>query len=659
MDPTGTDSGEHERGSRRRLAAVLFCDMVGYSGRMEKDEALAIRLVDELRRVADKTVSNHSGKVVKTMGDGFFAAFDSAVEAVRAALALQKELGARNQGMGEAELLLVRMGIHLGDLLQEGDDLMGSGVNVASRLEPLAPPEGIVISGEIHHQVRNQSNLAFRDLGQQRLRNIEELIHVYAVESAPGPQHAEAGTSAGPPAIAVLPFENMSPDPENEYFSDGVTEEIIMRLSKIHELRVVSRSATFQYKGKTVDPREAGRTLRADSVLEGSVRKHGNRLRVTAQLINAVDGYHLWSDQYDRDQEDVFGIQSEIAERVAESLRVELVPGERRQIRSQATGSIEAYDLYLKGRYFWNKRGEDDLRVAIRFFEQASELDPTFALAYAGLADAYVVLPGYSIAGDPRELYEKARAAAQRALELDETLAEAHTSLAMVKLSQDWDWESAEDGFKRAIQLNPNYATAHQWYAMQLDAMGRADEGLASAQRAQELDPVSAIISYWVALSLITLRQFDEAIEVLKGTLELHPESDFIHKELGKVYSMQGKFEEGIEQVQKAIFFSKSRDRFLPDLAIVYAMAGRADEATKTLEQHLAQAPGVYVSPMDVAYVHLALDDKDQAFQWMERAFEQRDSFLPAVIKSDPLLVDRLGDDPRYLELLRKLNLDD
>ncbi|MFQ5944807.1 MAG: adenylate/guanylate cyclase domain-containing protein [Anaerolineae bacterium] len=646
---------EEEGRPRRRLAAVLFCDMVGYTRLMDEDEAVALRLVDELRRIAADAVSEHAGEVVKTMGDGIFAAFESAVEAVRAALTIQRGLAARNTGEGAHEPLLVRIGIHLGDLLQEGDDLMGSGVNVASRLEPLAPPEGVVISGEIHQQVRNQSDLSFRDLGEQRLRNIEEPIRVYAVESAVEPQPA----AAGPPAIAVLPFQNMSPDPENEYFSDGVTEEIIMRLSKIHQLRVVSRSATFQYKGKSVDPREAGRTLRADSVLEGSVRKHGNRLRITAQLINAGDGYHLWSDQYDREEEDVFGIQSEIAERVAESLRVELMAGERRQIRSQATESVEAYDLYLKGRHFWNKRGEADLKVAIGFFEKASEVDPTFALAYAGLADAYVVLPGYTRAANPRDYREKARVAAQRALELDDTLAEAHTSLAMVKLHHDWDWEGAEEGFKRAIALNPNYATAYHWYSAHLGTVGRPGEALASARRAQELDPVSAIIGYEVAWRLMTLRQFDEAVRELKNTLEIHPESDFVHLMLGRAYLTQGKFEDGIKHIQRAIFFSKSRDRILPDLAVGYALAGRTEEAERTLERVMAQSPTVYVSPMDVAYVYLALDDKDQAFEWMERAFEERDSYLPAVIKSDPLLVDRLGDDPRYLDLLSRLDLAD
>src|SRR6266496_2575085 len=317
--------------------------MVGYSRLMEDSETQALRLLGDFHQIARQTIQQHSGDIINTMGDGFFAAFGSAVQAVRAAIVLQKELAARNRHEGSRQPLLARVGIHLGDLLQEGQQLFGSGVNVASRIEPLVPPGGIYISGEIYQQVRNHKDLSFRDLGERQLRNIKEPVRIYDLVPSEGEvesRRPEAPTSLSA-AVAVLPFQNMSSDPENEYFSDGMTEEILTRLCKIRELKVASRSTVFRYKGKGIDPRDVGRELGVGSVLEGSVRKLGNRLRITAQLINAVDGFHLWSEAYDRNLDDLFTIQDEVSESIAQALRVNLTEAEKAQLSAVPTRSIE------------------------------------------------------------------------------------------------------------------------------------------------------------------------------------------------------------------------------------------------------------------------------------------------------------------------------
>src|SRR5438094_4971480 len=348
--------------------------MVGYSRIMEESETQALELLEEFRQIAGKTIQEHSGGIIKTMGDGLFVAFSSAVDAVRAAVTIQKELAARNRRKGGHQPLLVRIGIHLGDLLQEGEDLFGSGVNVASRIQLLASPGGIYVSGEIYQQVRNHKDLFFRDLGERQLRNIKEPVKIYDLipgEEAGEPKSVEA--ASGLRAIAVLPFQNMSSDPDNEYFSDGMTEEILTRLSKIRELKVTSRSTVFRYKGKGIDPRDVGRELGVGSVLEGSVRKLGNRLRITAQLINAVDGFHLWSEAYDRNLDDLFTIQDEVSESIAQALRVNLTEAEKAQLSAVPTRSIEAYDYYSRGRHLFYQYTREGHRGAIEMYLKALE----------------------------------------------------------------------------------------------------------------------------------------------------------------------------------------------------------------------------------------------------------------------------------------------
>jgi serine/threonine-protein kinase len=376
------------------------------------------------------------------------------------------------------------------------------------------------------------------------------------------------------PSVAVLPFVNMSADPDNEYFSDGMTEEIINALAQVKDLRVAARTSSFSFKGKSHDVAAVGTKLNVATVLEGSVRKADTKLRITAQLINVADGYHLWSERYDREMDDVFAIQDEIATRIADRLKVKLVGGPDEPLVKPPTENLEAYQLYLKGRHLWNRRNKAGLEQAVEYFEQAIAEDSSFALAYSGLADAYLLLGSYGHL-TRAESHSRAKAAAEQALALDETLAEAHTSRGQV-LRSERDWRGEEEEYRRAIELNPSYATAHQWYATLLCALDRMDEALGEIRRAEELDPLSHAISVTVGVILLLARDYDGAIEQLHKTLELEPHFFSAHQVLGGAYALKGRYEQAIAATERAIELNPDSPDQLGGRATIYALWGRS-----------------------------------------------------------------------------------
>ena len=458
---------------------------------------------------------------------------------------------------------------------------------------------------------------------------------------------------AQPTAIAVLPFANMSPDGADEYFSDGMTEEIITALSKVEGLRVAARTSAFAFKGKRESVSEIGRQLRVGTVLEGSVRKAGDRLRVTAQLINVKDGYHLWAEAYDRDLRDVFAVQEEIAQAIVGALRVKL-SREATAMVVRPTTDLAAYDLYLKGRHAVNQRSGGSLVQAVAYFEQAVARDPRFAQAYAGLADAYVLLPGYSVTKSS-EAWPKGRAAAERALALDSTLAEAHTTLAYGKFLFESDWRAAEQGFRRAIALDPGYATAHHWYGDFLGGRGDLEGYLQEIRRAEALDPLSRQIGTEVGRALYALRRNDEAVAQLHQVLRTDPAFAGARVTLGRVYLQQGRLAEAIAEFQKAV---ELRDRNALDvayLASAYAVAGKRSEAQRLLVELEGRSRREHVPPTVLAIVHIGLGQDGRAFDLLERAVAEHDGWF-AEFSFYPTF-DPLRSHPRYAALLRALGL--
>src|SRR5436853_927906 len=454
-------------------------------------------------------------------------------------------------------------------------------------------------------------------------------------------------------SIAVLPFENLSGDPQNAYFSEGVQDEILTRLAKIAELKVISRTSTQRFKSAPNDLRQIAQQLGVANILEGSVQKANDQVRVNVQLINALTDAHLWADTYDRKLTDIFAVETEIAKTVADVLQAKLTGSEQRVIAARPTENTEAHQFYLKGRFFWNKRTGNDLKKSIDYFEQALAADPNYALGYAGVADAYVFLPGYT-AGAPGDCYPKAKAAAKKALELDETLAEAHTTLALAIWYYDFDFKQANREFQRAIELNPNYATGHQQYGNNtLSALGRVDEAIAEGKRAVELDPLSLVINADLGMNYYYARRYDEAISQLRKTLEMDPGYYYAHVDLGQVFAAKRTFDQAISEYQKARALND--DPFvLGLLGHAYASSGNKREALKILEQLKEISRRRYVSMYSFAIVYLALGDKQEALRWLEQCYQDRAGADIGWIRVDSL-VDPLRGEPRFEALAEKI----
>jgi eukaryotic-like serine/threonine-protein kinase len=457
-------------------------------------------------------------------------------------------------------------------------------------------------------------------------------------------------------SIAVLPFENRSADPETEYLSDGLAESLIYRLSQLPNLRVSPTSVAFRYKGKQADAIKAGNELGVSAVLSGRITQRGDNLTISAELVDVRYNKLLWGEQYDRKMSDLLATQREIAREIVEKLKLK-VSGEEKGLAKHYTESNEAYQLYLKGRFYWNKRTEEGMQKSLEHFQQAIEKDPSFALAYSGLADTYDLLGASDASGamEPNEAMPKAKAAALKALEIDDTLAEAHISLAHVNYYYDRDWAAAEREYKRAIELNPNYPTAPHWYAVYLMSAGRFDEALAENRRAQELDPLSLPINMTLGWVLLNARQYDQSAEQLRKTVELDPHFILAHHRLGLVYEQQGKYDEAIAEFRQVVNLSSGKPLGITALAHVYALSGKRAEAQKTLVELQDMSKQRYVSPAAIALIYAALGDKDQAFAWLKKADEGHDGIL-ARLKVDPRF-DSLRSDPRFADLVGRVGL--
>jgi serine/threonine protein kinase/Tfp pilus assembly protein PilF len=455
-------------------------------------------------------------------------------------------------------------------------------------------------------------------------------------------------------SIAVLPFENA--DPETEYLSDGITESLINKLSELPSLKkVIARGSVFRYKGKEIDPQAVGKELGVDAVLMSQMSQRGDELSISVELMKVRDNSHIWGNQYKRMIPEIFAIQEEITNSITNSLRLRLTGEELKGLTKRHTEDSEAYQLYLKGRYFFNKRTEEGIKKAIDYIEQAIKLDSNYALAYAGLADAYNALPDYSLF-PVKEAFSKAKEAASKALEIDNTLAEAHVSLA-ANLFNYWDFTGAERGYKRAIELNPGYSTAHFWYSLHLTRMARFSEAIAEAKRALELEPFSLVINRWIGGMFFWARKYDQAIEALQKTIEMDPTFSHTHLYLGQVYLQKSMYEEALVEFQKE---KSLRKDWLPGaenlIGITYVRMGKRHEAQEVLENLLKRSKEMYSIPYLLARFYIALGEVDQGIEWLEKAYEEHNDWL-ALLKIDPLL-DSVRSDPRFTALLKKIGFE-
>ena len=677
---------------KRQLAAIMFTDMVGYTTLMQKDEPKARELIERHRALMRPLVEKHGGEIIQFVGDGTFCRFDSAKEAVNSALEIQYVLKVEKE-------FSLRIGIHIGDVVVEGEEVYGDGVNVASRIEPLAEPGGICVSSRVRDDVKNQPGLNLNSLGKKKLKNVDEPMEVFAVseigddvpvnipryegilrkrlsftvltviiifsgfyayktfsdKSATGEGISSERNSMA--SIAVLPFENMSSDPENEYLSDGMTEEIINALTKIKGLRVAARTSSFRFKGEKIDIREVGEKLNVKTILEGSVRKSGSKLRITAQLINIEDGYHIWSEIFEREMSEVFAIQDEISRSIVNRLKIELAGAEDASLVERQTENLAAYNLYLKGRFNSDKLTKEGLTKGIEYLKLALDKDPLYALAYSELSKSYAAVGYFNHDLLPRrEAFSKATAAAKKALEIDDNLAEAHTALAYVKRTHDWDWKGAEHEFKRAIELDANDSNAHEFYALYLAAVGRLDEAIKEAKIAQRLDPVSLNVNQTVARVFYYSRQYDKAVDQASILLEMDPNFTGGHSVLANVYEQKGKYEEAIDHYVLSGSLAGSNVEAFWESHQTFAVSSWTDYWQDVLEWVDSYPDPDRISSIIRAVLYTRLGQKDKAFEQLELAYEKREGKL-VYIKVDPKF-DSLRSDPRFSELLKKMGLE-
>lgn len=515
----------------RKLTALLSADVKGYSRLMSEDEEATIRTLTTYRQSMATLITQHRGRVVDSPGDNLLAEFASAVDAVRGAVEIQWDLHSKNATLPPERRMEFRIGINVGDVVVEGERLYGDGVNIAARLESLAEPGGICISGTVYDQIKNKLSLEYASLGEQAVKNIAEPVRVYRVQMTPRavvpPPSPEQGSMLAlpdKPSIAVLPFTNMSGDAEQEYFSDGITEDLITDLSKLSGLLVIARNSVFTYKGKAVDVGEVSRKLGVRYVVEGSVRRAGNRVRINAQLVDATTGGHLWAERYDRELQDIFALQDEVTQKIVFALKITLTPEEQARFRQAPTNSLEAYDCFLRGEaYLWHFTKETHAQ-ARQMFDRALELDPQYATAYAALGWTYLVEWALQWSQDPRTL-ERAFALAQKAIALDEALSQAHMILGVVYLWQKQHVQAIAEG-ERAIALAPNSAEGYAWLANILNFAGKPEEARGLAENAMRLNPQYP--GPWHLFELghaaYLLGRYEEASIALKRALTRDPE---------------------------------------------------------------------------------------------------------------------------------------
>jgi adenylate cyclase len=510
-------------GVTRKLAVILAADVAGYSRLMAADEEGTLATLNARRQVIDELIARHHGRIFTTAGDSVMAEFASAVEAVRCAAAIQQEIERRNADLPEARRMLFRVGVNLGDVMVGGDNLFGDGVNVAARLESVADPGGICISGAVYDQVRNKVDLGFDDLGERSLKNLGDPVRVFGVRrdgaAAPGPLPERPASSTRPsalPSIAVLPFANLGGDPEQEYFADGITEDLITELSRFQELRVIARNSVLPYKANPVRVQEVGRDLGVRYVLEGSVRKAGARVRITAQLIEAGSGHHLWAERFDRDLADIFEVQDEVTSRIVATLAGKLAESERRRVRSGQTENLEAYDCVLRGRELWERFTPEDNREARRLYERAIELDPDYARAYASLAWTYLVEHSERWVGPEEQPLERALEIARRGVMVNPASHSNRLALGQVCLSKGLHDEALE-ALQTAVTLNPNDADGYVFLAQALNRVGRPEEAIGLIERAQRLNPASPPWYAWnLGIACYLARRYDDAVTALR-----------------------------------------------------------------------------------------------------------------------------------------------
>ncbi|MEP7107970.1 MAG: adenylate/guanylate cyclase domain-containing protein [Ferruginibacter sp.] len=631
----------------------MFTDIVGYTAMMQQHESLALIKLNRYKEALKLKVEEFQGEIIQYFGDGGLVIFNNSKDAVNCAAALQEDFQEEPQ-------VPVRIGIHLGDIIYKEGNIFGDCVNITSRIESMGIPGAVLISESVQQQIKNKPEFKLTSLGNFEFKNVDEPMEIFALAISNFPVINRDGIGGKfkeqqvVKSIAVLPFVNMSNDPEQEYFSDGMAEEIINSLIHLKDLNVAGRTSSFQFKGKNIDLRQVGKKLSVRTVLIGSVRKQANRLRITAQLVNVDDGYHLWSERYDREINDIFAIQDEIALAITEKLRVTLLKKDRDLITKSYTQNTEAYELYLKGKFYTTRRGAS-LLTSMECFQKAIELDPDFALAHAGYADVNLLLATYGLM-PPEQAMTSAKQSAERALELDPTLCQPYCSLGYYYNSYEWNWPEAKKNFLKSIELNPKYAEGHFRYGLNYLTWveGKFDEAEKHGKIAIKLEPLSSICYATYSLILHSAAKFDEALAVCKIGIELDANSFVCHLNAGSSQMSLQQYDAAISSYESAMKLANRHHFIVNALIWTYCIVGQIDKARKLMDELKERSLSEYIAKTFTALSAAYLDDLDEAFEYLEKAYIDRDPIL-MMLKYEHWVPASFRNDPRFQKIIERI----
>ncbi len=638
----------------RKLAAIMFSDMAGYTAMMQQNERLAKDKRRKLKEVLEAAVPAFNGEILQYYGDGALSIFSSAIDSVKCAVKIQ-------QALQQEPRVELRIGLHQGDISIEDETIFGDGVNIASRIESLAVTGSIFISEKVYDEIKNQDDLPAKEMGYFELKNVIKPVKIFVLDIpgliVPSRELLKGKTKQPANRIAVLPFVNMSADPENEYFSDGITEELLNAFTKVEGLQVISRTSAFAFKGKNTDVRDIGIQLNVDRILEGSVRKAGNRVRITAQLINAADGYHIWSENFDRNLTDIFEVQDEISSIIVNKCRGNLTAKEHEdKLVKVPTQNLDAYTLFLKGLHYYNKLTPKNIKKALEFFEEAITIEPGYAYAYAMAAEAYAYLgsTGQILPDDAFAIVHKY---SDKAIQLDSSLSAGYAAKGSAYLLYDWKWKEAYESLLKAIELNPAATDAHQLLSFYYLITGRKSDAVDIMEKAREVDPLSPIVNKSLVDAYLVAGRTDDALKQVEVLLDMYPQMRIALELKGWCCGAKGDWKKAAEIFEEVRLLVKHPLKGFTPLGCAYANSGeteKAMECIRKIEEWQATDPGVVVDA-DLAMIWISLGDMDRAFYHLFRCVDKRIGPAAMIIEHPAFKVPH--DDPRFFELKKKLNL--
>lgn len=642
-----------EKQNIRLLAAIMFADMVGYTKMMQQDEAMAMSKRDHQRKIVDDKILNHRGQVMQYYGDGTLSMFASAIDAVNAAREIQLEL------QKDPEVPM-RIGIHLGDVVYDDEGIYGDAVNLAARVQGLGIPGSVMISGKVFDEIKNHPGIRVEAFGEHELKNVFAMTSIFALADKglqiPAQRHIQEQTGSYQNSVAVLPFANFSGNSDDEYFSDGITEEIINALVKVSDLEVASRTSVFGYKGDHRDIRQIGKELNVATILEGSVRKAGNRIRVTAQLIKADDGFHIWSENFDGEMKDIFEVQDEISQKIVEKLEADSYFDKSNKLYEASTDSIVAYNHYLEGLFYWNKRNPESVRKAITLFDKAVNYCTTYTNAYSALANCYTFLGAIGQMSST-EAYANAEEYANKAVELNSTRAASYSALGFVHLFSKWNFEQAEANFRKAITLEPDHIDARIGLGYLYKSLGEYDRMIHHVKAASKLEPLSLPAKVELAKAHIMNQNYETSLQIFDEVLELDPMFRMAYEGKSMTYLEMGDLESAWVFANKYLELVKDPNAGGAFLGYISALRGDTEGVNSNLERltNRTKDNSELDLSIDFACVYAGLNDFDTAFKYLNDGV---DNHLGAMVFLDAMLpFKRMTNDPRFQQIRERIGL--